>query len=117
MTRQTYDTTLTAEHLYSGTYDTWNVTLKRNGKTRTLLYRMGPGHHGAEPTLYHVLTSLKMDATYGASFEEWCGDLGYVTDSRRAYDLYLDCRQSEIESIEFFGAEVWDKIVNDENYE
>lgn len=36
-----------------------------------------------------MLSSLLMDGRATESFEEWCGEYGYDTDSRRALELYL----------------------------
>ena len=41
------------------------------------------------PTAEDVLASLLMDARDVESFEDWCGEYGYDTDSRKALELYL----------------------------
>lgn len=47
------------------------------------------------PTLDDVLYSLVMDSSAAQeSFEEWCGNYGYDTDSRSALDTYLQCQES-----------------------
>jgi hypothetical protein len=124
----------------------WRVTLKRDGKARVLPYRMGLGHiqtpcgkpiqpsarrygeptcdhvrcQGKEvptpPDLYTVLTSLKADATHGETFDDWCANFGYDTDSRKAMETYLACQASEAESRQFFGAD-WARLLDDEAYE
>lgn len=122
----------------------WRVTLTREGKTRVLPYKMGLGHVTTKcgkrvethrrhvhrpcdharcqgelkptpPDLYDVLTSLKADDTQGETFEDWCGNYGYDTDSRKAMDTYLACQTSTTESRKFFGLD-WPKIVEDEQY-
>lgn len=122
----------------------WRVTLTRDGKTRVLPYRMGLGHvqtkcgkpiqsfrfrqmpcehvrcynAGDQPTppdLYSVLTSLKANATHGETFDDWCRDFGYDTDSRKAMATYLACQNSEVESRRFFGAD-WARLLDDEDY-
>jgi hypothetical protein len=123
----------------------WRVTLKRDGKVYTLPYKMGLGHiqtpckkriqkggryvdrpcthvrcEGREvpipPDLYTVFCSLKSDATRGATFQEWCFDYGYDTDSRKAMDTYIACQESENECQKFFGAE-WSRLLEDEEYQ
>jgi len=48
-----------------------------------------------EPALDDVLHSLVLDSEAGKeSFEDWCSDFGYDTDSRRAMDTYLKCQES-----------------------
>jgi len=44
------------------------------------------------PTSATVLHSLLLDSlACGQSFESWAGDLGYDTDSRKAFDTYQAC--------------------------
>jgi len=44
------------------------------------------------PTLPGVLYSLLMDSSaYGQTFEDWCGDLGYDSDSRKAEEIFKAC--------------------------
>jgi hypothetical protein len=68
------------------------------------------------PDLYTVFCSLKADDTHGATFDQWCGDLGFDTDSRKAMDMYLACQKSEADSRRFFG-EDWLRLVSDEDYQ
>lgn len=74
------------------------------------------GWQPTPPTLYDVLTSLKADVTNGETFEDWCGNYGMDTDSRKAMDLYLACQESETRSRRFFGSD-WSLILADEDYE
>lgn len=43
------------------------------------------------PTLYNVLTCIEKDDC--GTFEGWCGDFGYGTDSRKALETYLACQK------------------------
>lgn len=145
-TRSTYGTTIEVVFVgkvnkWDSQMFEWRVTLTRDEKTRVLPYWMGLGHvqtkcgkrwdrelpcyharcsnAGPQPTppdLYSVLTSLKSDATDGETFEDWCANFGYDTDSRKAMDTYLACQASENESRRFFGAD-WPRIIEDEEYE
>jgi hypothetical protein len=74
----------------------YKVTIKRkfklNGnhldtrygfKQMTLYYSQGYGIQG-EPTLESVLNCLISDSTCGETFQEFCDNLGYDNDSRKA---------------------------------
>jgi hypothetical protein len=44
------------------------------------------------PTAASVLYCLLSDSqASGESFPDWCGGLGYDTDSRKAFDIYMQC--------------------------
>jgi hypothetical protein len=53
------------------------------------------------PTPYDLLASIEK-APPGA-FEEWCMDLGYDTDSRRAFDIYGRCQSEWRRVTRFFS--------------
>lgn len=63
----------------------WKVTLRCEGRRMTLDYY---GGDMAECTIGGVVETLDSDSTNGASFEDWCGDYGYDTDSRAAEATY-----------------------------
>lgn len=47
------------------------------------------------PELCSVLSSLLMDSlACDQSFNDWCSNFGYDTDSRKALDTYLACQES-----------------------
>jgi hypothetical protein len=47
------------------------------------------------PTLADVLSCLLMDSiAIGYSFDQFCSEFGYDTDSRKAYDTYNACRDA-----------------------
>lgn len=149
-TASTYGTDIASTYVGKATdgdwaHYAWTVTLTRDGKTRTLPYKMGLGHvqtpcgkplntasryrstpcdhvrcqnveKPTPPTLYDVLTSLKADTTDGETFEDWCSNVGYDTDSRKALATYLACQESENESRRFFGSD-WRTILDDQDYE
>jgi len=77
--------------------DHWKVTLRCQRRQLTTYFSKGYGHGGAAPTADEVLDCLASDAGgyycdgSGApprSFEDWCGDYGYDTDSRTAERTY-----------------------------
>ncbi len=73
-------------HLYT-------VTLRYQGRKMTTEFRTGIGWT-EEPTASDVLESLLSDAAGidiladGGSFEDWAGDYGYDSDSRKAEEIY-----------------------------
>ena len=84
----------------SDSTDHWKCILDRAGTPFVrLFFSKGYAHHGAQPELDEVLDCLASDATgieNARSFDEWCGEYGYDTDSRRAERTYkLCCKQAE----------------------
>lgn len=68
----------------------WRVILAIGGRTLETPWSMGPALKDG-PELISVLGALISDAAgyeNARSFEEWCGDYGYDTDSRRAERTY-----------------------------
>jgi len=66
-------------------------TLTFNGRTLTTPFKQGMAHV-KNPTAADVLESLLMNACYsGQSFEDWCGELDYNPDSRKALATYEQC--------------------------
>lgn len=66
----------------------YRVTLKRRRRTLVTPFGMGEAHT-SEPTAEDVLECLLSDAS-GADqdFEQWAGEYGYDTDSRKAEQTY-----------------------------
>lgn len=64
--------------------------------------------HAAVP-LYDVVVALLHDAS-GAdnTFEDWCSNCGYDTDSRRAMDMYLTCQKTLTWCRKWFGLDYSD---------
>ena len=79
--------------------DHWKCRIrsKKTGRSMTLVFSMGVGHHGMQPGLDEVLNCLASDSTaIDQSFEDWCSELGYDQDSRRAEKTYNVClKQAE----------------------
>lgn len=72
----------------------WSITLAFQGRTMETKFHTGLGIVG-EPTIGDLLSSLALDASSvidGQSFEEWAGDFGYDTDSRKAERTYRACK-------------------------
>ncbi len=56
-----------------------------------------------EPTVEDVISCIQSDATHGATFEEWCSDFGYDTDSRQAMAIFQACVDQERRAERFLG--------------
>lgn len=84
-------------------HDLWIVTIERDGKTFTTSYRTGLGHRKApsydknrprpvKPELADVVHCLLLDAQSGQmSFDEFCGEFGYDSYSRKALATWEAC--------------------------
>lgn len=95
----------------------WRVTLRRKGsrKQLTVPFSMGPALIG-QPEADSVLDCLVSDAAGldgSRSFEEWCGDYGYDTDSRRAERTYKAVEKQSRKLRNFLG-ELYDEAVEAE---
>jgi hypothetical protein len=56
------------------------------------------------PTVREVLSCLASDVTAGeVSFEDFCADFGYDTDSRRAYKTWESCRDTGVALTRLYG--------------
>jgi hypothetical protein len=70
----------------------WNITL-RHGRKRMSFPFYGGGAV-SDPSADDVVETLTMDGyALSVSFEEWCGEYGYDTDSRNALATYRACRR------------------------
>jgi hypothetical protein len=69
----------------------WRCTLRYRGRQMTCPFSQGPAIC-REPTAEDLLECLLMDAS-GADqpFEDWAGDYGYDTDSRKAERTHNAC--------------------------
>lgn len=94
------------------TVDGWKVTLMRRdagGRPHrlTVPFWKGLGHNGAEPTALDVMECLCSDATSienaRNNFDDWCDELGYDIDSRRAERTFLACRRIRDRLANFLG--------------
>lgn len=84
----------------------YTVTLRYARRQLTVPFYMGPGHGSAEPTASDVLACLCLDATSienARSFEEWCSDLGFDSNERKAERLYKACETATRKLQRFLG--------------
>jgi hypothetical protein len=80
---------------WQDTADQWRVNIGG----QFFDYYTGVGHRindkPQRPELDGVLHSLIMDsAACEESFEDWCSNFDYSTDSRKALQIYLDCQEN-----------------------
>ena len=72
----------------------WTVTLTYNGEVSDdIKYSMGSALKG-KPDVKDVVFNIVSDASYGEyeTFEEFCDNLGYDSDSRKAESIYNACK-------------------------
>ncbi len=102
--------------------DNWKVTLKRkigkpapgSGRAMTLYFSMGIGHNGAAPEAKEVLSCLASDAAGVAnaqSFEDWCSEYGYDTDSRTAEKTYKTVEHQAARLKTFLGDDLYNQLL------
>lgn len=66
--------------------DTYSVTIRRGKAAMTTNFGQSIANEGKKPSKYDILACLtKYDP---GSFEEFCSDFGYDSDSRKAYEVY-----------------------------
>ncbi len=78
---------------YGSGAHSWEVVLKYQGRLLTTPFFTGSAI--GEVTAADVVSSLFLDSqATGVSFEDWCSDFGYDTDSRRAEATFKACQRS-----------------------
>ena len=81
-------------------FDKWEVFLHRRKSDSVHVFflgdfHLGEGNNGREPELREVIFALLSDGQAGSlSFEDFCFDFGYDTDSRRAFAVWEACKES-----------------------
>jgi hypothetical protein len=87
----------------------YKVLLKKGNKQLTTYFSMGMAHT-QEPTAEDVLDSLAMDASgieNARSFDDWCANYGYDTDSRKAEKTFKACEKQAEKLKVFLGEELY----------
>lgn len=99
--------------------DHWTCELARENQKQfppfghmQVTFSMGIGHNGAQPDLPGVLSCLASDASSVESddFEDWCSELGYDTDSRKAERTYKACKAEAVKLEKFLGREAFQTL-------
>ena len=80
----------------------WKLVLTMDGRVMVVGYSQGSAHVDA-PKVADVLDCLCSDATCPDTFEDFCSEYGYDTDSRRAERTFKACLKSRDELREFLG--------------
>ena len=93
--------------------DAWKITLTAGKISKVFEYYTGVGHRAALnlnnrvpifPAAADLLYSLQIDAeTCEQSFDSWCSEYGYDTDSRKALETYLLCQQNGMKYNQLFS--------------
>jgi hypothetical protein len=82
----------------------YRVTLTRNGKSMRVYYSMGVALRDA-PSEPDVIHSLLLDASgVDEDFPDWCANLGFDTDSRKAERMYRACERTAASLARLFSA-------------
>lgn len=96
--------------------DHWKVTLRRNGPRRSMTvpfsrgYAISREHDGKE-----VLSCLLSDAIsiQGCDFEDWCCELGFDSDSRKAHRSYKATERQSAKLRRFLGEDLYEVLMED----
>jgi hypothetical protein len=97
--------------------DHWRCILRANGDQRrrlTVPFSMGRGHNGAAPELADVLDCLASDSAgleNARDFEDWCGEYGYDTDSRKAERTYRTVQRQAKKLRAFLGDDAYKALL------
>lgn len=118
-------------------HDLWDVTLSYQGRQFNTEYRTGLGHRTIHawakkhaqsndliflaknqfsavktPNVADVVYSLLMDAHYAdQTFSDWCENVGFDTDSRKALDVYLRCQDTYNQMVKLLGYDTFSQLV------
>lgn len=68
------------------TRDIYKITLWHNGESYSFTFGQSIAGTGTSPTAYDVLASIQKSDP--GTFEDFCGDFGYDTDSRKGEKIY-----------------------------
>lgn len=88
--------------------------LRPKVSSMALIFSKGYAHKGAPPTAAEVLECLRGDACIIENcrgFKDFCGELGYDPDSRKAFKTYQAC-QRQTEKLETFLGELFNDFMN-----
>ncbi len=94
--------------------DHWRVTLRAGRSRMTLTFSKGYGHNGAEPTTAEVLDCLASDAATwenAQTFEDWCSEFGFDTDSRKAERIFKTVERQAARLKALLGESAYDTLL------
>jgi hypothetical protein len=88
---------------FSPDSSSWRCSLRYEGRRTTTPFFMGPGCR-RDPTRDEVLDSLLSDARLGEeTFPNFCGEIGYDSDSRKAERSWRECVRTLAKMRKFLG--------------
>lgn len=93
----------------------WRCMLRRGKRRITVYFSQGPAI-SREPTAEDVLDCLASDAAgveNARSFEDWCGEYGYDTDSRKAERIYNVVRRQADALRRLLGDDLYNTLLWD----
>lgn len=79
----------------------YKCVLKCEKRQMTIFFSKGFGLSG-EPTAEEILNCVAMDYSE-EDFEDWCGEYGYDTDSRKAEKVYKACKKQTKDAKRLLG--------------
>jgi len=90
----------------------WECTLTREDRTMRVEFIQGSAHT-VSPAVDDVLDSLTMDVScvIDSTFEQFCAELGYDNDSRKAERVYFACRDTARKLREFLPSGALDTLL------
>lgn len=96
--------------------DHWKCVIRRKGNigSMTLVFSMGMAHRGKEPEVADVLDCLASDASgieNSPSFEDWCSEYGYDTDSRKAEKTFKACEHQSKRLKKLLGEDLYAQLL------
>lgn len=98
--------------------DHWRCSLSRpGGKRMSVVFSMGYGHSGKEPTAEDVLSALASDAAgyeNNSDFESWASEYGYGDDSRKAHKTFKAVERQNRKLMKFIGGDYDDLLYRTE---
>jgi hypothetical protein len=117
--------------------DNWTITVSYEGKSYSSKYSAGIGNRKLirsakkegnryktekeacqaqwlkliPPTIDDVMSCLLSDGRCAeGTFEDFCGELGYDSDSRKALAVYLACQEARNGLIKMLGSELFNEL-------
>lgn len=83
----------------------WRITLKYDGRTMGFNFYGGGAvtSPGVDDGVW--CQALESYGVAGNSFEEWCGEFGYSTDSRESFKTYQTLKRNAARFSEFIGSD------------
>jgi hypothetical protein len=85
-----------------------------DGRQMRVHFSMGSGHAGKAPRADEVLDCLASDAagvSNAQSFDDWCAEYGYDTDSPKAEKIYNACHEQAADLETFLGSDAFKELL------